>query len=465
MNNYSNRRKFLKQSVGIFSLLTMCSYVKPKSKQPNIILILTDDLGYGDIGCYGNNEINTPNIDRLANEGVRFTSFYSNAPECSPTRAALLTGRYQQRIGGLDCALGVGNLGRYDDAIRLRETHDLGLPVNQATVVPLLKRQGYNTAICGKWHLGYEPKFSPNKHGFDHAFYSIGGAMDYFHYTETPPSKMYSLFENEKKAKRTGYFTDLVTEESIKYIDKQDNQTPFFLYVSYTAPHSPHQGPDDYRSEPLPDDSPLWNQANGSPSTYRIMIEYLDKCVGDILAKLENKNILQNTMIIFMSDNGASTTGNNSPWYGSKGGVFEGGIRVPCIVKWEGVLPEKMVSDQTSITFDFSLSIIRAAGATPPPELPFDGMDIIRHIKEKHPKQKRTLFWRARRDNRTRKAVRDGELKYILKKVGKRENEYFFDLKSDPQESNNLISSRTADVKRLKELLKDWENNVSLTNN
>ncbi|HEV8695897.1 MAG TPA: sulfatase-like hydrolase/transferase, partial [Lysobacter sp.] len=154
------------------------------SSRPNIVFILADDLGYGDLRCYGRADIQTPVLDALAESGVRLTDCYSNGPECTPTRAAFLTGRYQQRVGGLECAIGTGNVGRYDDAIRLSKTHDLGLPAEKQTIARLLKDAGYATGITGKWHLGYEPKFAPKQHGFDHTFYCIGGGMDYFHYVD-----------------------------------------------------------------------------------------------------------------------------------------------------------------------------------------------------------------------------------------------------------------------------------------
>ena len=256
--------------------------------KPNIIVFLVDDMGYGDASCYGESKIETPELDNLASEGTRFTSFYANAPECTPTRTALLTGRYQQRVGGLECAIGVNNVGRYDDAIRLRESNDLGLPVSETSIAKLLKKNGYNTGIFGKWHLGYEDKFSPNKHGFDEAFYAIGGLMDYFHYTEPGLDGIYSLYENEKTVKREGYFTDLVGEESIKFINKQSPAKPFFLYVPFTAPHTPYQGPDDYNEEQLKKDSPLWAW-HGPEDVYVKMVEHMDKVMGEILQGLKNK--------------------------------------------------------------------------------------------------------------------------------------------------------------------------------
>lgn len=465
MNNQT-RREFLKAaglstaSMAASSLLSgsaTWARAAPSARKPNIVFILADDLGYGDLGCYGRQDIKTPVIDRVAAEGVRFTQYYSNGPECSPTRTAFLTGRYQQRVGGLECAIGTGNVGRYDDAIRLRETHDLGLPVEETSIARMLKDAGYATAITGKWHLGYEPKFAPHLHGFDHAFYCIGGGMDYFHYLDTVAG--YNLFLNGNPIRREGYFTDLATEEAIKFIERHADR-PFFLYVPYTAPHSPFQGPDDYRPDPLPLDSPLWKQGQAPPDVYVAMIEHMDKCIGRILKVLDDKGLTQDTVVIFSSDNGGTGSARNAPLSKIKGSTFEGGIRVPAVARWPGVIPKGVVNDQVCITMDFSASIVRIAGATVPRGREFDGLDILKLVETGRPPRKRTLFWRGRRGDRTWRAVRDGDLKYIRRTGGGRTEEYFFDLKEDVGETRNLMEERPKEVRRLKAMLADWEKQV-----
>jgi N-acetylgalactosamine-6-sulfatase len=428
-----------------------------RSGKPNIVFILADDLGYGDLGCYGRKDIRTPVIDRIAAEGVKFTQYYANGPECSPTRAAFLTGRYQHRVGGLECAIGNGNVGRYDDAIRLRETHDLGLPVEETSIARMLKMAGYTTAITGKWHLGYEPKFAPHLHGFDHAFYAVGGGMDYFHYIDNVAS--YYLFQNGKPVGREGYFTDLATDEAVNFVDKHADE-PFFLYVPYTAPHSPFQGPDDYKPDPLPLDSPLWRQGSAPPDVYIAMIEHMDKCIGRILKALDRNDLASNTVVIFSSDNGGTGSARNTPLSKAKGTTFEGGIRVPAVARWPGVIPSGTVSDQVCITFDFSASIVRIAGAKVPKGRQFDGIDILKLVEIGQPPQKRTLFWRGRRGDRTRWAVRDGDMKYIRAASAGRSEEYLFDLKDDVGETNDLLEKRPRQVRRLKALLAEWERQV-----
>lgn len=451
------RRQFLAQTAELAAFgafLNGCHIgTISKAQTPNIVLIMADDLGYGDVGCYGCTDIRTPAIDSLADKGVRFTTFYSNAPECTPTRTALLTGRYQHRVGGLECALGIGNVGRYDDAIRLRQTNDMGLPAEQTTIARMLKDNGYATAICGKWHLGYEKKFFPLRHGFDYWFGPVGGAVDYFHHCEYTGQP--ALYLNDRTIRREGYLTDLITEEAVKFIQRQWS-SPFFLYVPYTSPHTPYQGPNDKKDKPV-------LQANynkGSRKTYIEMVERMDEGIGKILRALQDKKVADNTLVIFMSDNGANNKGNNSPYSGYKGNLFEGGIRVPCIVKWPGVLSESTISNQPCITLDFSRSIVRAAGSKTPKDRPFDGIDILRAIETKQPLQKRTLFWRARRGENTRKAVRDGSMKYIRLQKGNDIKEYLFDLEKDPAEKNNLLSEREKDTRNLKLLLEDWEEKV-----
>jgi arylsulfatase A-like enzyme len=463
--NKQTRRQFLKTaslasaSVTVPSLLSCSAWGQARSRagKPNIVFILADDLGYGDLGCYGRQDIKTPVIDRIAAEGVRFTQYYANGPECTPTRTAFLTGRYQHRVGGLECAIGTGNVGRYDDAIRLRKTHDLGLPVKETSIARMLKDAGYATAITGKWHLGYEPKFAPHLHGFDHAFYCIGGGMDYFHYLDTVAG--YNLFLNGNPIRREGHFTDLATDEAIKFIDKHADE-PFFLYVPYTAPHSPFQGPDDYRPDPLPLDSLLWNQGKAPPDVYIAMIEHVDKCIGRILKKLDEKVLAENTVIIFSSDNGGTGSARNAPLSKIKGTTFEGGIRVPAMARWPGTIPRGTISNQACITMDFSASIVRIAGAKAPPGREFDGIDILKLVETGGPPQKRTLFWRGRRGERTRWAVRDGDMKYIRSTDGSRSEEYLFDLREDTSETRDLLEKRPEEVKRLKALLADWEKKV-----
>ncbi|UCD29890.1 MAG: sulfatase-like hydrolase/transferase [Planctomycetota bacterium] len=437
----------------LFLGLGICMPAIADGQRPNVLLIMADDLGYGDVGCYGCRDIRTPNIDKLALQGVRFTNFYANAPECSPTRTALLTGRYQQRVGGLECAIGLGNVGRYDDAIRLRADNQLGLPPEESLVIKALKKAGYATGIVGKWHLGYEPHFLPLKHGFDYAFGPLGGAVDYFYHNE--PSGYRTLYLNDKPIQREGYLTDLITSEAVKFIATHGNK-PFFLYVPFTAPHTPYQGPDHQPEVPVS----LEELNKGSRDTFIKMVERLDDGIGAILQILREKGVTKNTLVIFTSDNGANRIGRNTPFSGHKSSLFEGGIRVPCVMRWPGVLAGGEVVDHVAITMDLSASIVRLAGAQSLGDRLFDGIDIIQALREKSPPKKRTLFWRARRGERTWRAVLDGPIKYISRRDGKLIREYLFDLVQDPGEKSNLLTERPEEVERFKQLLAHWEAEV-----
>jgi len=430
--------------------------------KPNIVFILADDMGYRDIGSYGVKDIKTPVLDRLATQGVRFTQFYANGPECSPTRTALLTGRYQQRVGGLESAIGSGNIGRYDAAARLRQTHDLGLPASETSLGQLLKGAGYATALFGKWHLGYEAKFAPGRHGFDRNFYCEGGGMDYFHHVEpTPDGFIDSLYLDGRPVKRPGYFTDLVADEAERFIAAKRDQ-PFFLYLPFTAPHAPFQGPDEWHPEHLPKDSPRWPQGKAPPQVYAAMVERLDQAVGRVLASLEKAGLAENTLVVFTSDNGGTGSARPMGLRGNKGVTFEGGIRVPCIVRWPGRLPAGATTDQVALTFDLTASMARIAGAQLPAGRTFDGIDVLARLQERQPDLPRTVFWRGRRGTNDWKAAREGSLKYVVNTAaGAIKTEGLFDLAADMAEHHDLLASRPADAERLRGLLAAWEKEVA----
>ena len=427
------------------------------SERPNIVFILADDLGYGDLPCYGRDDLSTPAIDRLAKEGVRFTQAYSNGPECTPTRAAFMTGRYQQRIGGLECAIGTGDVGRYDDAMRLAMAGDLGLPVEEVSIASLLQAAGYDTVLFGKWHLGYAEKFSPLRHGFNLSRYCLGGGMDYFYYTDN--LGIYNLYANGEPLRTKGYFTDLIGDWAESYLAGVGDR-PFFLYFAFTAPHSPYQGPSDDLGGPLSAESPLWDQSGADQKVYCAMIERMDKAIGRVLEALDRRNLTNQTVVIFASDNGGTRSGRNAPLSGYKGSTQEGGIRVPTIVRWPGRIPAGITSDQVCITMDFSASIIRLSGATLPPKYSLDGIDIIALLEAGAYPMPRTLFWRAKRADSTWWAVRDGDAKYWRHQKGDKVEEHLFDLSNDPSESNDLLSAQSTKAEKLRSMLTRWEEEV-----
>ena len=383
--------------------------------KPNIIIILADELGYGDLSCYGAKDLKTPHLDKLAEEGVRFTNFYSHGVS-TPTRAALLTGRYPQRVGGMEHPIGLNDVGRYEEALELSNRKELGLPVEFNAIPYMLNQQGYNTAIIGKWHLGGVEKFRPYAHGFDYSIGILGGGVDYFHHSEPHGDFLGIMMEgntdfyrNNIPQQREGYYlTHLITDESVEWINIQNKSNPFFLYIAYTAPHAPTQGPDDYR----PQKCTAEEFGPGTDrETYYKMMESLDEGIGKILDKLEKKNFSDNTIIIFSSDNGCTAIGNTGPLSGVKGEVFEGGIRIPCIIKWPGKIKPLQVSDQMALTMDITASVSEIINGKPPK--PFDGIDIIGHIVSEEKDFPRTLFWRLKGRTIVRKAVRDNTMKYI----------------------------------------------------
>ncbi len=436
--------------------LTACDGAEP-GRKPDVVLIVADNLGHGDLSCYGCQDIKTPRIDGLAAAGVRLTNFYSNGPECSPTRTALLTGRYQQRLVGLECALGTGNVGRYDDAIALAEKHQLGLPPKESILAPLLRQAGYHTVGLGKWHLGYEKNFLPPHQGFDYFLAALGGTMDYFYHNEPTGERV--LYENLEPVRRDRYFTDLITEGAVDFLKKQPADEPLFLYLPYSAPSAPFQHPDHKPEKPKVShkwDSKDWQK--GDRKTLRAIIERLDQSVGKILDTLESTGRAENALVIFCSDNGAyPIAASNAPFRGYASELFEGGIHVACIARWPGKLPAGVVDDRLAMTFDLTASILAAAGCKPRPDRPLDGVDVLGQIAASEKPQPRTLFWRARRADRTWKAVRNKTDKYLSRKDGDQLDEYLFDLAKDPGEKQNLIQTQPDVARALKQKLADWE--------
>ena len=427
------------------------------SQRVNIVFVLADDLGYGDLPCYGRSDLSTPALDRLARQGTRFTQAYANGPECTPTRTAFLTGRYQQRFVGLECAIGTGDVGRYDEAMALAVAGKLGLSPEVSVIPRLLKAAGYRTALFGKWHLGYNPQFWPEKHGFDMARYCLGGGMDYFYHVDN--LGIHNLYQDGQPVYIKQYFTDMIGELASEFIQENSN-TPFFLYVSFTAPHSPYQSPGDDRGHPLPGNDPAWDQSAGDPGTYVAMIEQMDQAIQKILEAVDRCGLAERTLVIFTSDNGATKTGSNKPFRGGKGTTWEGGIRVPAIVRWPGHVPSDAVSEQVCLTMDWTASILRVAGIQPDGISRLDGIDVLKLVEENRPPIPRTVYWRARRGNSTWWAVRHRDWKYLRHRMGDKVEEYLFNLVRDPGESQDLLAARPDLAGQLRQLLEQWEKDV-----
>jgi len=441
--------------VTLFILTTYVVTAISAQAKPNIVFILVDDMGYADISCYDAPDVKTPRIDKLAKEGGRFTQFYATGPECTPSRTGLLTGRYPQRVGGMECAIGTGNVGRYDDAIALAEKQDLGLPKDEAVLAPTLKKGGYNTAIFGKWHLGYEPKFSPLDQGFDQFKGFLGGNVDYFRHNEL--SELDVLLDGRKPVEREGYMTHIITGDSIKFLKAQKKEKPFFLYVAYSTPHFPFQSPADAGEPPLPDDK--WTV--GTRKKYVEMLKDMDNSVGKLLDAIEEKGMTKDTIVVFASDHGAMKPGLNTPLRDYKSTLFEGGIRVPCIVRWPAKIKAGQTSDQVGTLMDLTKSFVRLSGVKRDEKAPkLDGMDILDHVVSKKGETARQLFWRSKRGDRTWTAMRDGDWKYVRKSEGDQTVHYLFNLEDDPSEEKSLIDEKEEQWQKMTKAVAKWEKQV-----
>ena len=411
--------------------------------RPNVVLIMTDDMGWADIGSYGAPDIRTPNIDSLARDGVKLTDFYSNGVLCTPTRAGLMSGRYQQRYG-LEIAL--PNEGAPEA--------DRGLPATGRTLPRLLKNNGYATALVGKWHLGYKAEYSPSAHGFDYFFGLKSGYHDY--YTHHSGNGKPDLWENDRPIEATGYMTDLITERAVKFIEQTAGR-PFFIDVAYNAPHWPYQVPDKPSVAPnngrhvMPGDPTTSTRAD-----YVAMVERVDRGVGEVLRALERRGVANSTIVIFTNDNGGEWLANNAPLFNRKLTVWEGGIRVPALIRWPGRIPAGKASDQVGITMDLTASILAATGTAVPVDARLEGINLMPILEGRAPEVERTLFWRTTTGNRSQKAVRRGDWKVVIDGT----HTFVFNIRTDISERQDLASRRQDIAQKLQPLLADWERDV-----
>jgi len=423
----------------------MSSFAEPQpGRPPNVVLVITDDAGYGDLGSYGATDLRTPHLDALARAGVRFTDFYANAPLCTPTRAALISGRYQQR-SNLEQALS-----------HAASSHaESGLIPTGTSLPQLLKNRGYATALVGKWHLGYKAEYSPAAHGFDYFFGFKSGYVDYYRHTDGNGRP--DFFENETPITRNGYMTDLITERSVDFI-RQHATKPFFLEVAYSAPHWPYQPPGQPSTARgnarhlMPSDD-----STGTRADYVAMVERADWGVGRILRVLDSLGLERNTLVIFTNDNGGEWLSRNEPFFHRKWTLWEGGIRVPTIMCWPGRIPAGTVTGQVGITMDLSATILSAAGALVPPEARLEGIDLLPIVSGGAPIAERTLFWRTAAGGWNQRAVRSGDWKLLVDGL----STFVFNLRDDPSERHDLAAQRSDIAQRLRPLLNAWEADVS----
>ena len=379
------------------------------ARRPNIVFILADDLGWGDVGVYGSLHNSTPNIDRIAAEGVRFTHGYSGSATCSPTRFSLYTGRFPGRLpGGLQ------------EPIAVRAEHT-GIPAGHPTLPSLLKDAGYETAMFGKWHCGYLPWFSPLRIGFETFFGNLDGAMDYFSHIDTAGNP--DLYEGETPVEEVGYYTHLVSRRASDFIRaRSGSDAPFYLQVNYTAPHWPWEGPEDEETsakvtaamaqDPL---TALFHWEGGSLETYRSMVAALDEGVGQVLDAISAAGLTDDTIVVFTSDNGGERYAFLWPFVGEKGDLEEGGIRVPLIVRWPAALPAGRATDVPAVTMDLTATLLDAGGTAAATDYPLDGVSLLPWLLEGAPAPERDLLWRTAEQG----AIRRGPFKLLYDRTAK----------------------------------------------
>ncbi len=405
-------------------------------KQPNVVVIVGDDMGYADVGFHGGKEIPTPHLDALAKSGVRFTSGYVSGPYCSPTRAGLLTGRYQTRFGHEFNPGGV-------------QATKAGLPLTESTVADRLKAAGYRTALIGKWHLGTDERH-PQKRGFDDFFGFLGGAHDYF--------KPDGILRGSDPANEKAYLTDAFGREAVAFIDA-NKAKPFFLYLAFNAVHTPMQA-----------DDPRLKKFEGIKDkprqTYAAMMSALDDAVGAVTKKLADEKLTDNTLVMFISDNGgptmkgSSVNGSvNTPLRGSKRTTLEGGVRVPFIVSWPGKVTPGTADDRPVIQLDLHATALAAAGVTPKAEWKLEGVDLMPYQRGKEKGDPHdALFWRFGKQM----AIRQGDWKlvrYDLAAEGKSglSPACLYNLKDDIGEATDLSAKHPDKVKALQAAWDAWD--------
>lgn len=400
------------------------------SGKPNILVIVGDDMGYGDIGVHGCKDIPTPSIDSLAKNGVRCTNGYVSGPYCSPTRAGLMTGRYQQRFGH------EFNPGPPP------EGPDVGLPLTETTLAQRLKEAGYATGMVGKWHLGSERKFHPMSRGFQEYFGFLGGAHPYFlNQGDQPNNPVLRGFES---ADEKEYLTDAFAREATAFIDRHAKD-PWFLYLTFNAVHTPMHAADKYlaRFQDVPE---------GQRRTYCGMMSAMDDAIGAVLKKLDENRLTDNTLIFFVSDNGGPpvNASSNGPLRGHKAQTWEGGIRVPYLVQWKGTLPAGKIYDQPVIQLDFHPTALAAAGVEAK-NANFDGVNLLPYLQNKvTAPPHESLYWRFGQQT----AIRHGNYK-LVKAVGNERPE-LYDLAADIGESKELSGEKPEIYKDLTARYEAW---------
>ncbi len=442
-----SRREAMATALGTAALaVTVPGLAHESRRKPNFLFIMADDLGYADLSCYGRTEYSTPVLDSLAAQGMKFTHGYANSAVCSATRVGLITGRYQYRTpAGLEEPL---------------QNPDLGLDPAHPTMPSLLKEQGYHTALVGKWHMGLLPNYGPMKSGYDEFWGNRGGGVDYFTHRVAGNE---DLWDGDVLIDEVGYYTDMLADRSIEFLDDRatDPDKPWLLSLHFTAPHWPWEANDalgrseSERLSQLPSDSDLdiVHFDGGTMETYAGMVTSMDMNIGRILNRLAELGMEQDTVVVFTSDNGGERFSKTWPFTGIKTELLEGGIRVPLIVKWPGITTPGSESEVPAMSMDFMPTFLAAAGGTPHPDYPLDGIDLAPALMGR-PMPERTQFWRYW--SKDQKAVRRGRYKYL--KIN--DNEFLFDIIEDPMERGNLKDRMPELFEELKTAHANWNSHM-----
>lgn len=441
----------LRFPVGLFLIFIACICARsaePARRKPNVLLFLTDDQGSLDMNCYGAKDLMTPTMDALAKRGLRFTQFYVNAPVCSPSRAAILTGRDHNRAG-------------VPNNVSSEPGHE-GMPTTEVTMAEMLKQAGYRTAIFGKWHLGTVPECDPNGQGFDEFFGFKAGCLDnysHFFYWEGP--HFHDLWHNRTEVWENGtHLSDLLIREATRFMGA-DTSKPFFMYFAVNLPHYPKQTAYKFYE--------MYKHMEEPRRSYAATISCIDDTLSKLLARLDALNLRKDTIIILFSDHGHSTEqrtgyggGYAGPYRGAKFSVLEGGIRVPCIVSWPGVIPEGEVREQLTLSLDWFPTVAELCGARLP-DRKLDGTSLVPVLKSsKEPSPHKTVYWQLGKQW----AVRDGDWKLVVNandtsdkklKYGKIDPVFLSDLSVDVTETKNQAEQHPEIVERLKKLHEEWE--------
>lgn len=425
-----------------------------QERKPNVVIIYTDDQGSVDMNIYGSTDLVTPHMDSLARRGIRFTQFYTAAPVCSPSRAALLTGRYPQRAGV------PGNVSS--------QPGRAGMAPEQVTLAEMFKAAGYATAHIGKWHLGYTPETMPNHQGFDYSFGHMGGCIDnYSHFFYWSGPNRHDLWRNGQEVFHDGvFFADLMVEEASRFLQAHREQ-PFFLYFALNTPHYPYQGDErwlrHYADLPYP------------RNLYAAFLSTQDERIGHLLSRIDELGLTEHTIVVFQSDHGHSTEerahfggGNAGPYRGAKFSLFEGGIRVPAILSWPGHLPENEVRTQMGVNVDWMPTLAELCGV-PLPDGTIDGKSLALVLRSQEaPSPHRVFHWATGRDG-SQWAVREGDWKLLGNpqdtshkgELSPQDELFLANLAEDVTEMKNLRHQYPDVVKRLQQLHQDWVNTLS----